>query len=74
MREGEGTRVGGQGRPWAASEQELLISSPPDSGEGLGRHHVQRVPGRDAQAVVKAQHEDHHGLAGAEPQEEATDA
>lgn len=51
-----------------------LHASPPNSGERFRRDHVQGVPGRDAQAVVKAQHENHHGLAGAEPQEEAADA
>lgn len=51
-----------------------LHASPPNSGERFCRDHIQGVPGRDAQAVVKAQHENHHGLAGAKPQEEAADA
>lgn len=51
-----------------------LHASPSNSGEGFCRDHIQGVPGGDAQAVVKAQHENHHGLAGAKPQEEAADA
>lgn len=47
---------------------------PPNSGEWFSSDHIQGVPGRDAQAVVKAQHENHHGLTGAEPQEETADA
>lgn len=48
--------------------------SPPVGGVELGRDHIQGVPSGDAEAVVEAQHEDHHGLAGAEPQEEAADS
>lgn len=51
-----------------------FYASPPNSGERFCRDHIQGVPGGDAQAVVKAQHENHHRLAGAEPQEEAADA
>lgn len=51
-----------------------VLYSPPDSREWLSCDHIQGVPGRDAQAVVKAQHENHHGLAGAKPQEETADA
>lgn len=40
----------------------------------LSGDHIQRVPGGDAEAVVEAEHEDHHRLAGSEPQEEAADA
>lgn len=48
-------------------------SSPPDSGERLCSDHIEGVPGRNAQTVVKAQHENHHGLTGAKPQEETAD-
>lgn len=51
-----------------------VLYSPPDSREWLSCDHIQGVPGRDAQAVVKAQHENHHGLTGAKPQEETADA
>lgn len=50
------------------------LPSPSDSREWLGSDHIQGIPGRDAQAVVKAQHENHHGLTGAKPQEETADA
>jgi len=59
---------------WPGGGSGGTAHSPPVGGEGLGGDHVQGVPRRDAQAVVQAQHEDHHGLAGAEPQEEAADA
>lgn len=48
--------------------------SPPHSREGLCGDNVQGVPSGDAQAVVKAQHENHHGLTGTKPQEETADA
>lgn len=48
----------------------MLVPLPPDSRERLRCDHIQRVPGRNAQAIVKAQHENHHGLTGAKPQEE----
>lgn len=51
-----------------------FVPSPPNSREGLSCDHIQGVPGRDAQAIVKAQHENHHGLTGAKPQEETADA
>lgn len=35
--------------------------------------HIQRVPGRDTEAVVETEHENHHRLAGPKPQEEAAD-
>lgn len=48
--------------------------APPVCGVQLHSDHIEGVPGRDGQPVVQAQHADHHGLAGAEPQEEAADA
>lgn len=51
-----------------------VCPSPPDCREGLSSDHIQGVPGRDTQAVVKAQHENHHRLTRAKPQEEAADA
>lgn len=53
---------------------ESKACSPPDSGEGFSSDHIQGVPGRDAQTIVKAQHENHHGLTSAEPKEETADA
>lgn len=47
---------------------------PPVCRVELRGDHVQGVPRRDAEAVVQTEHEDHHGLAGAEPKEEAADA
>lgn len=52
----------------------IVAPSPPNSGEWFSRNHIQGVPSRDAQAVVKAQHEDYHGLTSSKPQEETTDA
>lgn len=50
------------------------MHSPPVCWVELRGDHIQGVPGGDTEAVVEAEHEDHHGLAGAEPKEEAADA
>lgn len=47
---------------------------PPVCWVELCGHYIQGVPGRDAEAIVETQHEDHHGLTGAKPKEEAADA
>ncbi len=52
----------------------LCVHVPPVGGIQFGRHHVQWVPGRYTESVIKAEHRYHHGLTGAEPQKETTDA
>lgn len=47
---------------------------PPVCRVQLCGDHIQRVPGRDTEAVVETEHENHHRLAGSKPQEEAADA
>lgn len=47
---------------------------PPVCRVQLCGDHIQRVPGRDTEAVVETEHENHHWLAGSKPQEEAADA
>lgn len=49
-------------------------SSPSICGVKFCCDDVQRVPRRNAEAIVETEHEDHHRLAGAEPEEEAADA
>lgn len=53
---------------------ETCTNWPPVCRVQLCGDHVQRVPGRDTEAVVETQHEDHHRLAGSKPEEEAADA
>lgn len=55
-------------------KKNTFVLLPPDSREGLGGDNIQGVPGRDAEAIIKAQHENHHGFTGAEPQEKTADA
>lgn len=56
---------------WVA---ECCGTVPPVCWVELRGDHIQGVPSRDAEAVVQTKHEDHHGLAGAKPKKEATDA
>lgn len=47
---------------------------PPVCWVQLSGDHIQGVPSRDTEAIVETEHEDHHWLTGAEPEEEAADA
>lgn len=47
---------------------------PPVCWVQLSGDHIQGVPSRYTEAVVETEHEYHHRLTGAEPEEEAADA
>lgn len=61
--------------PWCSEHLYLgtHFNIPPICGVQFHGDHVQRVPGRDGQAIVQTQHAYHHGLAGAKPQEKTAD-